>query len=118
MGIMVMASIVFVVGVIAVRTLTRPAVFIWTYASGAVRMLVGLCCAVMTSLIMVHDLNTCGRLCPYAFSAGPFVALAALALMLILIDGIQLCGTLFKRRVTGRASPRVRRSLGVSQVCR
>jgi hypothetical protein len=118
MGIIVMASIVFVVGVIAVRTLTRAAVFMWTYASGAVRGLVGSCCAVMTSLIMVHDLNTCGRLCPYEFSAGPFVAWAALALMLMPIGGIQLCGTRFKGLVTRRASPRIRRSPGVSPVCR
>jgi hypothetical protein len=114
MGIMLLACLIWVVVVIAVGKLTGSAVFIDTYASGLIRWFVGSCCAVTTSLILAHDLNTCGRLCPYELSAGAFFASTALACMLIPVGCIQLCGTLLTRLVIRRASPRVRPSSACS----
>ena len=51
----------------------------------------------------VHNIQECSRLRPDEFSAGPFFALAALALMLIPVGYIQLCGTLLKTLLTRRA---------------
>jgi hypothetical protein len=95
---LVVTLIIVVVVACLVRAYTGTGAFVFTWASGLIRLLVGCGSAGAAYLLMTYSLARCGRLCPYELVLGPFMASAILAIGLIPLGLIQMAGALLKKR--------------------
>lgn len=82
---------------IILRILTGKKAFVPKMSSAAIRLVVGVLCAVGAYIIMAHCLEKYGRLCHEELIAGTFFSFVLFAIVLIPLGGIQTLWILIRR---------------------